>query len=47
VDGHYVALGDTQLELLANTDKLIAKVRAEHAAAAKAAASAPAAKKKG
>ena len=48
VDGRYVALGDTQLELLANTDKLIAKVRAEHAAAAKAAApAAPAAKKKG
>ncbi len=38
VDGRYVALGDTQLELLANTDKLIAKVRAEHAAAAKATA---------
>ncbi len=37
VDGRYVALGDTQLELLANTDKLIAKVRAEHAAAVKAA----------
>jgi protein dithiol oxidoreductase (disulfide-forming) len=47
VDGRYVALGDTQLELLANTDKLIAKVRAEHAAAAKAAAPATAPKKKG
>src|SRR5579863_2833218 len=47
VDGRYVALGDTQLELLANTDKLIARVRAEHAAAAKAAAPAAAAKKKG
>jgi thiol:disulfide interchange protein DsbA len=48
VDGRYVALGDTQLELLANTDKLIAKVRAEHAAAAKAAppAAPPASKKK-
>jgi len=47
VDGRYVALGDTQLELLANTDKLIAKVRAEHAAAAKASAPAAALKKKG
>jgi protein dithiol oxidoreductase (disulfide-forming) len=46
VDGRYVALGDSQLEILANTDKLIAKVRAEHAAAAKVAAPAPAAKKK-
>jgi protein dithiol oxidoreductase (disulfide-forming) len=46
VDGRYVALGDTQLELLANTDKLIAKVRAEHAAAAKAAAATAAPKKK-
>jgi thiol:disulfide interchange protein DsbA len=34
VDGKYVALGNTFTELLANTDKLIAKVRAEHAAAA-------------
>lgn len=33
VDGKYVALGDSFTELLANTDKLIAKVRAEHAAA--------------
>jgi thiol:disulfide interchange protein DsbA len=41
VDGRYIALGDTQLELLANTDKLIAKVRAEHAAAAKATAPRP------
>jgi protein dithiol oxidoreductase (disulfide-forming) len=46
VDGRYLALGDTQLELLANTDKLIAKVRAEHAAAAKAAAATAAPKKK-
>ncbi|HTD31650.1 MAG TPA: thiol:disulfide interchange protein DsbA/DsbL [Steroidobacteraceae bacterium] len=34
VDGKYVALGNTLSELLANTDLLIAKVRAEHAAAA-------------
>ena len=33
VDGRYVALGDSFTEILANTDKLIAKVRAEHAAA--------------
>ena len=33
VDGRYVALGDSFTELLANTDKLIAKVRAERAAA--------------
>jgi protein dithiol oxidoreductase (disulfide-forming) len=35
VDGKYVALGDTFPEILANTDQLIAKARAEHAAAAK------------
>ena len=34
VDGKYVALGNTLSELLSNTDLLIAKVRAEHAAAA-------------
>ncbi len=34
VDGKYTALGNTLSELLANTDKLIAKVRAERAAAA-------------
>ena len=33
VDGRYAALGDSFTELLANTDKLIAKVRAERAAA--------------
>jgi protein dithiol oxidoreductase (disulfide-forming) len=33
VEGKYVALGSTLSELLTNTDKLIAKVRAEHAAA--------------
>ena len=38
VDGKYVALGDTFTEILANTDQLIAKARAEHAAAAKSAA---------
>ena len=35
VDGRYVALGNTFPEILKNTDALIAKVRAEHAAAAK------------
>ncbi len=34
VEGKYAALGNTLSELLSNTDKLIAKVRAEHAAAA-------------
>jgi thiol:disulfide interchange protein DsbA len=38
VEGKYVALGNTFSELLANTDKLVAKVRAERAAAAPAAA---------
>ncbi len=33
VEGKYVALGNTLSELLTNADKLIAKVRAEHAAA--------------
>ena len=33
VDGKYVALGNTFPEILKNTDMLIAKVRAEHAAA--------------
>jgi thiol:disulfide interchange protein DsbA len=33
VDGKYVALGDSFTEILANTNKLLAKVRAEHAAA--------------
>jgi protein dithiol oxidoreductase (disulfide-forming) len=37
VDGRYVALGDSFPEILKNTDALVAKVRAEHAAAAKAA----------
>jgi protein dithiol oxidoreductase (disulfide-forming) len=32
VDGRYVALGNTYLEILANVDQLIAKVRAERAA---------------
>lgn len=41
VDGRYVALGNTFPEILKNTDALIAKVRAEHAAAPK-----PAAKKR-
>jgi protein dithiol oxidoreductase (disulfide-forming) len=31
VDGRYVALGNTYVEILANTDQLIAKVRAERA----------------
>jgi len=35
VDGRFLAQGSNFSELLANTDKLIAKVRAEHAAAAK------------
>jgi thiol:disulfide interchange protein DsbA len=34
VDGRYIALGNSFSELLANTDKLIAKVRAERAPAA-------------
>jgi hypothetical protein len=38
VDGKYVALGNTFPEILKNTDALIAKARAEHAAAAPAAA---------
>ncbi len=33
VGGKYVALGDSFPEILANTDKLIAKVRAERAVA--------------
>ena len=40
VDGRYVALGNTFPEILKNTDALVAKARAEHAAAPK-----PAAKK--
>jgi len=35
VDGRYVALGNTFPEILKNTDALVAKVRAEHAAASK------------
>jgi protein dithiol oxidoreductase (disulfide-forming) len=34
VDGRYVAMGSTFTEIIANTDKLIARVRAERAAAA-------------
>ncbi len=34
VNGQYAARGDTFAEILSNTDKLIARVRAEHAAAA-------------
>jgi hypothetical protein len=30
VNGEYVARGDTLAEILDNTDKLIARVRAEH-----------------
>jgi protein dithiol oxidoreductase (disulfide-forming) len=37
VNGEYAARGDTFAEILNNTDKLIARVRAEHAAAAPAA----------
>jgi hypothetical protein len=33
VDGRYVALGSTYVEILANVDQLIAKVRAERAGA--------------
>jgi thiol:disulfide interchange protein DsbA len=40
IDGKYVAIGNSHAEILANAGKLIAKVRAERAAAA------PAAKKK-
>ena len=36
VDGKYAALGDSFADIIANTNELIAKVRAEHAAGAKA-----------
>ena len=36
VDGKYAALGDSFPDIIANTNELIAKVRAEHAAGAKA-----------